>query len=71
MTLKKPSFRSRYLDNGINYNIILKYSSRGEGIMSFTLICDECGSKNVSVTGTTDYNVIIKCEDCGQTKEAD
>lgn len=33
--------------------------------VSFTIICDNCGSKNIYICGDTTFKAQIECEDCG------
>jgi transcription elongation factor Elf1 len=37
--------------------------------MSFTIICNECGSKNVIAISTTDMEVTLICQECGDSEE--
>lgn len=39
--------------------------------MSFTVICNECGSKNVKVEADMDFVTVITCRDCGQVRHGD
>lgn len=39
--------------------------------MSFTIICNECGSKNVAVDGERDCIAVVTCKDCGQKQYGD
>jgi hypothetical protein len=39
--------------------------------MSFTIICDECKSKNIAVDGDRDYIAVVTCLDCGQVSYGD
>jgi uncharacterized Zn finger protein len=40
-------------------------------LASFTIVCNECGSKNVFITATIDLEVLIKCNDCGTLEEVE
>lgn len=33
--------------------------------MSFTIICNKCGSKNCDVDANTMFEAIVECNDCG------
>lgn len=39
--------------------------------MSFTIICNKCGSRKVSVDGDMDNIAFITCKDCGQKQYSD
>lgn len=39
--------------------------------MSFTVVCNDCGSEKVVIDGDLDCIAVITCENCGQVKYGD
>lgn len=39
--------------------------------MSFTIICDKCGSTNVAVDGSLDSIAIVTCKNCSHKQYDD